>query len=109
MKILFSPSEAKFKGGISQKIDKNSFIFPELFDLRLEVVNKYQSYINNASNEELTKLFGTKKQELIDYYKGKLLEKELKKVIERYDGVAYDYLKYQELSNLRKKNILMVM
>ena len=32
MKILFSPSETKFKGGETKKINKNSFIFPELFE-----------------------------------------------------------------------------
>jgi len=98
MKILFSPSEAKFKGGDNKKISEDSFIFPKLYDKRLEVINKYQDFLNSATNEELSKLFGTKKQDLIDYYKGNLLEKEIKKVIERYDGVAFDYLKYEELS-----------
>lgn len=60
MKILFSPSEAKFKGGISQKIDKNSFIFPHLFEQRINAINEYQNFINSATNEELAKLFGTK-------------------------------------------------
>ena len=105
MKILFSPSEAKFKGGNSQKINKNSFLFPELHNFREEAVSKYQKFIDNASNEELEKLFGTKKQNLIDYYKGNLLDKEIMKVIERYDGVAFDYLKYNELLQNEKSYI----
>ncbi len=105
MKILFSPSEAKFKGGNKQKINKNSFLFPELYNFRVEALLKYQEFINNASNEELAKLFGTKKQDVIDYYKGNLLEKEIVKVIERYDGVAFDYLKYQELNENEKNYI----
>lgn len=105
MKILFSPSEAKFKGGDVKKINENSFIFPNLYDKRIEVINKYQDFLNSATNEELSRLFGTKKQDLIDYYKGDLLEKEIKKVIERYDGVAFDYLKYQELSTNEKTYI----
>ncbi|WP_417326917.1 YaaA family protein [Halarcobacter sp.] len=105
MKILFSPSEAKFKGGENKKLDKNSFIFPELYDKRVEAVNEYQKFVNNASNEQLAKLFGTKKQDVIDYYKGNLLEKELIKVIDRYDGVAFDYLKYKGLDTTAKKYI----
>ena len=46
MKILFSPSETKFKGGESKKINKNSFLFPELFEERIKVVNLYQTYID---------------------------------------------------------------
>ena len=102
MKILFSPSETKFKGGESKKINKNSFLFPELFEERIKVVNLYQTYIDTASNKELEKLFGTKKEDIINYYKGNLLEKEIIKVIERYDGVAFDYLKYSTLSDIEK-------
>ena len=105
MKILFSPSETKFKGGESKKINKNSFLFPELFEERIKVVNLYQTFIDNASNEELEKLFGTKKEDIINYYKGNLLEKEIIKVIERYDGVAFDYLKYSTLSDIEKAYI----
>ncbi|QKF83444.1 YaaA family protein [Halarcobacter ebronensis] len=105
MKILFSPSETKFKGGENKKLDKKDFIFPELFDKRIEAINEYQRFINNASNEQLAKLFGTKKQDVIDYYKGDLLKKELMKVIERYDGVAFDYLKYKELKDKEKEYI----
>ena len=41
MKILFSPSETKNSGGKEKLIDKNSFIFPELFEKRMEIINKY--------------------------------------------------------------------
>ncbi len=105
MKILFSPSETKFKGGENKKLNKNSFIFPELFDKRIEAINEYQEFIDNVSNEQLSKLFGTKKQDVIEYYKSNLLEKELMKVIERYDGVAFDYLKYKELNENEQKYI----
>lgn len=110
MKILFSPSEAKFSGGEKQVIDKNSFIFPELFEKRLEVLNLYQEFINSANNVQLQKLFGTKKSDIVEYYKGELLEKNIKKVIQRYDGVAFDYLKYSALSSNEQlyidKNVL---
>ena len=110
MKILFSPSETKIKGGENKLLDTNSFIFPDLFQERINVINLYQDFINKATNKELEKLFGTAKQEVIDYYKGNILEKEIMKVIERYDGVAFDYLKYSTLKQNEKsyidKNVL---
>jgi len=110
MKILFSPSETKFKGGENKSITNNSFIFPDLFQERMNVITLYQNFINSATNKQLEKLFGTKKQEVIDYYKGNLLDKEILKVIERYDGVAFDYLKYSTLKECEKsyidKNVL---
>ena len=105
MKILFSPSETKFKGGKNKSITNNSFIFPDLFQERMNVITLYQNFINSATNKQLEKLFGTKKQEVIDYYKGNLLDKEILKVIERYDGVAFDYLKYSTLKENEKSYI----
>ena len=105
MKILFSPSEAKYKDGNDEKFNKESFIFPNLYKYRLEIIEKYQSFINNASNEQIAKLIGTKKQDVIDYYSSNIFTRNTKKVIQRYDGVAYDYLKYEELSRDEKKYI----
>lgn len=102
MKILFSPSETKFKGGEKTPLSQNSFIFPELFEHRMHAVNAYQQYIDSASNNALAQLFGTSKQDVIEYYKGQLLNKEIKKVIERYDGVAFDYLQYSTLTPLQQ-------
>ena len=38
MKILFSPSETKIAGGEDISFNKSSFIFPELFEKRMEIV-----------------------------------------------------------------------
>ncbi len=105
MKILFSPSETKAKGGKNIKLNKNSFIFPNLFEKRMFAVQKYQNFIDTSTDLQLAKLFGTKKQTVVDYYKGNLLEKKIMKVIERYTGVAYDYLKYFSL-NTKEKNYI---
>ncbi|MEA3315791.1 MAG: peroxide stress protein YaaA, partial [Campylobacterota bacterium] len=105
MKILFSPSETKYKGGVQKKITKDSFIFLELYKYRLEAIKQYQDFIDKASNSELSKLFGTKKQDVIDYYKGNLLEKDTKKVIQRYNGVAFDYLEYNQLNKIEQNYI----
>lgn len=110
MKILFSPSETKFKGGSDSLMNKESFIFPELYTKRIEILTQYQNFIDTASYEALAKLFGSKKADLIEYYKGNLFTKETMKVIERYDGVAFDYLDYATLEplaqNYIEKNVL---
>lgn len=62
MKILFSPSETKIQGGANPSINKDSFLFPEFFEKRMEILKQYQTYISNASIEQLIKLFGTKKR-----------------------------------------------
>ena len=51
MKILFSPSETKIKGGENKLLDTNSFIFPDLFQERINVINLYQDFINKATNK----------------------------------------------------------
>jgi cytoplasmic iron level regulating protein YaaA (DUF328/UPF0246 family) len=105
LKILFSPSEAKFKDGNEEGFNKDSFLFPELFEYRLEIIHKYQDYINNATNDEVIKLIGTKKQDIVDYYSSDIFKRNTKKVIQRYDGVAYDYLKYEELNTSEQNYI----
>lgn len=105
MKILFSPSETKNLGGIEKIFDKNSFIFPELFDKRMEIVKQYQKFISNASKEQLIKLFGTKKEDVIAQYSQDIFRSKTMKVIERYDGVAFDYLEYSKLDNIPQSYI----
>ena len=105
MKILFSSSESKSKKNYGIKINKDSFIFKDLYDERLKVLDRYQNFIDTSTNEQISKLFGTKKQDLINYYKGYLLNKSTIKAIERYSGVAFKYLKYEELSIIEKNYI----
>ncbi len=105
MIILFSPSEAKTKGGEKRAFGKESFIFPKLFDKRVEVLNIYNDYIKTASKEKLSKLFGLKDENEIEYYKIDLFERESKKAIERYAGVAFKYLNYSNLSKEAKRYI----
>ncbi len=105
MKILFSPSEAKFSGGKNLKIEKNSFLFPELFKKRIEFVEIYNNYLQNATKQELMKLFGTKKEDLIERYKIDIFKAPIKRVVERYDGVAYDYLDLKSLNDHQKSYI----
>ena len=98
MKMLFSPSETKIAGGDETSFDKNSFIFPELFEKRMEIVKQYNDFITSASKEELIKLFGTKKEDVLEQYSQDLFKTATTKVIQRYDGVAFDYLEYAKLA-----------
>lgn len=102
MKILFSPSETKIAGGDEISFDKKSFIFPELFEKRMQIVKQYNDFITSASKEELIKLFGTKKEDVIKQYSQDLFKTPTMKVIQRYDGVAFDYLEYSKLKTNEK-------
>ncbi|QKF72274.1 peroxide stress protein YaaA [Aliarcobacter faecis] len=105
MKILFSPSETKIAGGDEEFLNKNSFIFPELYEKRLEIVNTYNDFLRTASKEELEKLFGTKKADIIEKYKINIFKSPTMKAIQRYEGVAYDYLDYNNLDKNAQKYI----
>jgi cytoplasmic iron level regulating protein YaaA (DUF328/UPF0246 family) len=97
MKILFAPSETKHPGGSGAPFGPDSFVFPHLFDKRKTFVQHYQKYIDNASTEQLQRLFGTKKAELIARYAHDLFGAPTMKAINRYDGVAFDHLDYPSL------------
>ena len=110
MKILFSPSETKNSGGNERVIDRNSFIFPELFEKRMEIINKYIEFVLSAPKEELIRIFGTKKEDVIEQYKKDISKTLTIKAILRYEGVAFDYLEYtsltQEEQSYIDKNVL---
>ncbi|WP_418181178.1 YaaA family protein [Aliarcobacter lanthieri] len=105
MKILFSPSETKISGGEENGFNKNSFIFPEFFEKRLEIINSYNKFLQIASNDELYRLFGTKKNEIIEKHRIDIFKNPIMKAIKRYEGVAYDYLSYNNLEKSAQKYI----
>jgi len=105
MKILFSPSEAKYIGGDNKSFNQDSFIFPELFDKRVEIIKLYNDFMQQASNDEKMKILGTKKQDVVDHYSNDIFSREIMNVINRYDGVAYDYLDYSSLAEASQNYI----
>ncbi len=105
MKILFAPSESKEYGGKFPPISKESFCCPEKYDKRLEVLNKYQEFINNGTEEQLSKLFGVKDKKQIEKLKVNIFKEKTLKAIERYNGVAYQYLNYPDLNDKSKQYI----
>jgi uncharacterized protein len=98
MIILFSPSEGKCEGGTLPPLNQHSFIFPDLFSKRFEVIELYQALTQQGSDEELYELFGIKDTKEYERFRNSFTSALSMKAIERYDGVAYDYLEYSKLS-----------
>jgi len=94
VKILFSPSEGKTTKKEFNPIDKNSFIFPEYYEKREFILKEYDKYIHSLNDKELNEFFGVKNgyEYVVNIFKEPTC-----KAIERYDGVAYDYLEYSFL------------
>jgi len=102
MKILFSPSEDKTKTG-SKNFELNKLTFNS-FD-RTKLLKNYHDFVTTASLEELSKLFGLKKEKDIKEATVDIFSQPVSKAVEKYNGVAYEYLKYHELSSSSKKFI----
>ncbi len=102
MKILFSPSEGKTNLSLNEPFNKDSFIFPELYEKREFILKTYQKYIDSLSDEELNKFFGIKNG---NDFRVNIFNEKTCKAIQRYDGVAYDYLEYNLLEEKAKRYI----
>ncbi len=98
MYILFSPSEGKKLGGEGPSLDLDTLFIPSLRTTRLPLLNAYNDIMNDGSQEELQTLTGIKKEEEIQKYQHDLFSSVTMPAIERYDGVAYDYLDFDSLS-----------
>jgi hypothetical protein len=97
MKILLAPSESKIQGG-SDSFNLNSLLFSELTPIRKKILHQYVNILQKNNFSELSKMFGLKKEADIKYYNKDIIHELTLKAIERYTGVAFDYLKYKELS-----------
>ena len=92
MKILFSPSEGKNFENCDEKITLLGGL-----DSRKEILEKYNEIVLSNDEEKIKSIFGFKKfQDCIPYIID-VFNSKTQKAIKRYDGVAYDYLKYQTL------------
>jgi hypothetical protein len=98
MVILFSPSEGKREGGEFPPLNSQSLIFPDLYPKRLEVIEQYEKLTKSGSDEQLYELFGIKDSKEYERFRNSFATMPTMKAIERYEGVAYDYLSYRELS-----------
>jgi hypothetical protein len=97
LKILFSPSEGKKSGGtISEQ---------KLFGAqgaRDEILTIYREIVLSGDEEAIKKLFGFKKFAECEPYIVDIFNSPLMHAIERYQGVAYDYLEYAKQDDATK-------
>ena len=92
MKILLAPSESKLKGGSLPPINQNSFIFPEIYEKRVEIIKKYDEFLTKTDD---IKNFGEDKSSIFT--------RPTKKAILRYTGVAFKHLEYETLDENSQK------
>jgi cytoplasmic iron level regulating protein YaaA (DUF328/UPF0246 family) len=98
LKILFSPSEGKKSGG--------SEIAKELLgsnNAREEIFHTYNTLMQQNDETSIKALFGFKKYSECQPYINNLFHSPLMMAIERYRGVAYEYLQYDTLKESEKE------
>ena len=93
--VLFAPAEKKKPGGTDDPMDENALLFG--LEARLPILDAYRNIITEADGSALQTLFGLKKRDdfapfLIDLFGAATLP-----AVQRYDGVAYDYLQFETL------------
>ena len=103
MYILFSPSEGKKLDGEFPSLNTTELLFPQLQDKRMPMLQEYNELILKGSQEQLHKLTGIKKDEDIQKYRQDLFTSVTMPALQRYDGVAYDYLDLSTLSKEKKE------
>jgi len=105
LKILFSPSEGKNIGGSESP---NELLGTN--KARQDILREYNSISTCRDEEMIKKLFGFKKFSDCEPYICDIFNSPLMSAIERYKGVAYDYLDISTLSTCEveylKKNTI---
>ncbi len=97
MKILLAPSETKKSGG-TQNFNLKSLLFETLTPYRTELLYRYINILQKGDLQELSKMFGLKKESDILANKKDIVHELTMKAIERYTGVAFEYLDYPGLN-----------
>lgn len=101
LKILFSPSENKKIGGKEEQ--------KELFgsnSAREVILGEYNKIIKNKEEEKIKELFGFKKFVDCQPYINDIFASPLMHAIERYDGVAYQYLNFETLNDIAREYLM---
>jgi len=96
MKILLAPSETKKSGG-EHTFNPSTLLFNELNPHRIKLLHVYTNVLQKGDMSTLSKMFGLKKESDILSYKKDIIHELTMKAIQRYTGVAFDYLKYEIL------------
>ena len=101
MKILLAPSETKVSGG-EALFSLDTLLFPELLPFRSKLLHTYINILQKGDMPVLSKMFGLKKEADIKAHIQDLIHEPAMKAIERYAGVAFDYLDYPSLDEKAK-------
>jgi cytoplasmic iron level regulating protein YaaA (DUF328/UPF0246 family) len=104
MKILLAPSETKRSGG-ENSFDPSTLLFEELSADRLKLLHAYTNVLQRGDMQVLSKMFGLKKKTDILAYKKDIIHSLTMKAIQRYTGVAFDYLDYASLGEEAQRYI----
>ena len=96
MKILLAPSETKKSGG-EFPFDISTLLFPELTPQRTRLLHQYINILQKGDLTTLSKMFGLKKESDIRTNQRDIVHELTMKAVERYTGVAFDYLGYSDL------------
>ncbi|CAA6801996.1 MAG: UPF0246 protein YaaA [uncultured Sulfurovum sp.] len=104
MKILLAPSEAKTHGGY-ENFSLENLLFTELTPIRKMLLHKYTNILQKNNFDELSTMFGLKKEADIIYHNKDIIHELSMKAIKRYTGVAFDYLGYMSLTENEKEYI----
>lgn len=101
IKILFSPSEGKYKPHKIQQMDQNRHSDSgEIPCLNPQAVQSYLEFLNTRSKNEIAKLFGSKMLNLeeLEAVQNLLLSPRIES-IRLYSGVAYGALDFESLDS----------
>lgn len=104
MKILLAPSETKKSGG-ALSFNLEGLLFDELLPHRTKLLHTYINVLQKGDIPTLSKMFGLKKEADILAHKKDIIHELTMKAIQRYTGVAFDYLDYEALSETEQHYI----
>ena len=104
MKILLAPSETKKSGG-ELSFNPSSLLFDTLASHRMKLLHTYVNVLQQGDMQVLAKMFGIKKEADILKNKKDIIHELTMKAIERYTGVAFEYLGYSELDKVAQTYI----
>ncbi|QOY54942.1 YaaA family protein [Candidatus Sulfurimonas marisnigri] len=100
LKILFSPAEGKASGGseyAKEILGSNS--------ARENILNEYNNILKRGDEETIKELFGFKKFSDCKPYINDIFNSPLMCAVERYQGVAYEYLDFDSLDEKSQEYI----
>jgi len=104
MKILLAPSETKKPGG-DLSFNPSTLLFESLLPYRTKLLHTYMNLLQKGDIPTLSKMFGLKKEADILAYKKDIIHELTMKAIQRYTGVAFDYLDYDTLDKKAQEYI----